>query len=214
MKFSLHLNGATTPLILEYDIDPTKAVHTGEIVGLSDGTVVSADEADAILGIAAEEHTGVHDELNARADGNRIRVCVSPDAVYETSLMYFEATGGTATTLQTTSVGLSASVKSGRAVLVSKVVGSTNTDRVGDSRRIGAVSVSGGTATVTLSSGGVPCAGDMYMFVPDAGDELALDATGKGVCFYRAGNTTKFVCVYTSDDRGVVGVKLKTPLFA
>lgn len=214
MKFSLHLNGANTPLILEYPIEPTKVVHAGEVVGLSDGMVVSADEADGILGVAAEEHKGVHDELNARADGNRLRVCVSPDAVYETPLVHFEATGGTATTLKTTSVGLSASIVSGRAVLVSKLSGSTNTDRVGDSRRISAVSVSGSTATVTLSNGGVPGAGDVYMFVPDVGDELALDATGKGICFYRAGNTVKFVSVYASDERGMVGVKLKAPIFA
>ncbi len=214
MKFSFDLTGANTPLIGEYDIDPATAVKAGEVLGLVDGSAVKADAADDILGVCAEEHTGVHDELNARADGGKIRVNISPEAVYEAPLAYFEVTGGTSTTLKTTSVGLSASVTSGKAVLVSKASGSTNTDTLGTERRIQSVSVSGSEATLTLASGGVPCAGDVYMLMPDVGDELALDAEGSGVCFYRAGNTVKFVCVYASSERGVVGVKLKKTVFA
>lgn len=214
MKFSFNVSGANAPVIREYDIAASTAVKDGEALGIADNTVVKAESGDHVLGVSAEEHTGKHDELNTRADGRKIRVNIAPSAVYETALPCFTATGGSATTLIIASSGVSTSLTSGRAVLVSKAAGSANTDKVGASRRISACAVSGSAATLTLTSGGKPAAGDVYMLIPDVGDEMYLDAAGDGVCFYRSGATVKFVCVYADEKRGVVGVKFKAPVFA
>lgn len=214
MKFTFNASGANAPLIREYDIASSTAIHAGEVVGTADDLLVKADSADSVLGVSAEEHTGKHDPLNARADGTRLRVNIAPQAVYEAALPCFTATGGTATTLVTAASGLSTSLASGCAVLLSKADGSTNTDSVGTSRRISACAISGSAATITLASGGTPAAGDIYRIIPDVGDELVLDASGMGVAFYRAATTVKFICVYTDKARGTVGVKLKAPLFA
>ena len=147
MKFSFNASGANAPLIREYDITPTFAVKEGEALGIADSIAVKADDGDHLLGVCAEEHTGVHDELNPRADGSKIRVNIAPHAVYETALPKVAAKSGGATTLVVDSAGLSASVASGRAVLVAKAATSANTDEVGSARRISACAVSGGNAT-------------------------------------------------------------------
>ena len=203
MKFTFNASGANAPLIREYDIASSTVIHAGEVVGTADNLLVKADSADSLLGVSAEEHTGKHDELNARADGTKLRVNIAPQAVYEAALPCFTATGGTETTLVTAASGLSTSLNSGCAVLISKAAGSANTDQVGSSRRISARTISGSAA-----------AGDIYRIVPDVGDELVLDASGTGVAFYRAATTVKFICAYTDKARGVVGVKLKAPLLA
>lgn len=43
---------------------------------------------------------------------------------------------------------------------------------------------------------------------------MYLDASGCGVCFFRTGATVKFICAYSDEERGVVGVKLKAPVLA
>ena len=214
MKFAFNASGANAPFIREYDIATSTAIKDGEAVGIADNKVVAAESGDHVLGVAAEEHTGKHDELNARADGGKIRVNIAPQAIYEASLPCFTATGGSATTLVIPSSGVSTSLTSGRAVLVSKADSSANTDKVGTSRRISVCAVSGSLATLTLASGGVPESGDVYRLVPDVGDEMYLDASGCGVCFFRTGATVKFICAYSDEERGVVGVKLKAPVLA
>ena len=128
MKFAFNASGANAPLIRDYDIATSTAIKDGEAVGIADNKVVAAESGDHVLGVAAEEHTGKHDELNARADGGKIRVNIAPQAIYEASLPCFTATGGSATTLVIPSSGVSASLASGRAVLISKAASSTNTD--------------------------------------------------------------------------------------
>ena len=214
MKFAFNASGANAPLIRDYDIATSTAIKDGEAVGIADNKVVAAESGDHVLGVAAEEHTGKHDELNARADGGKIRVNIAPQAIYEASLPCFTATGGSATTLVIPSSGVSTSLTSGRAVLVSKADSSANTDKVGTSRRISACAVSGSSATLTLASGGVPESGDVYRLIPDVGDEMYLDASGCGVCFFRTGATVKFICAYSDEERGVVGGKLKAPVLA
>lgn len=99
------LPGANAPFIREYDIATSTAIKDGEAVGIADNKVVAAESGDHVLGVAAEEHTGKHDELNARADGGKIRVNIAPQAIYEASLPCFTATGGSATTLVIPSSG-------------------------------------------------------------------------------------------------------------
>lgn len=214
MKFAFNDSGANAPFIREYDIATSTAIKDGEAVGITGNKAVRAESGDHVLGVAAEEHPGKHDELNARADGGKIRVNVAPQAIYEAALPSFTATGGSATTLVIPSSGVSASLTSGRAVLVSKADSSANTDKVGTSRRISACTVSGSSATLTLASGGVPGNGDVYRLIPDVGDEMYLDASGCGVCFFRTGATIKLICAYSDEERGVVGVKLKAPVLA
>ncbi len=210
----MNLSGANAPLIKEYDTASNTALKAGEAVGLSGGLVVRAKNAAKVLGVCAEEHPGVHDELNARADGKKVRVNIAPDAVYQADLPTVTPTGGSATTLVVASTGLSTSVTSGYAVLVSKGEGSGNTDKVGTKRKISSCAISGSNATLTIASGGVPSASDVYMLMPEIGDEMYLDETGAGVCFYTADNSVKLVTVYTDFTRGKVGVKAKTHIFA
>ncbi len=110
MKFAFNASGANAPLIRDYDIATSTAIKDGEAVGIADNKVVAAESGDHVLGVAAEEHTGKHDELNARADGGKIRVNIAPQAIYEASLPCFTATGGSATTLVIPSSGVSTSL--------------------------------------------------------------------------------------------------------
>ena len=215
MNFLFNLSGANAPLIKEYDILADTKVFAGEVVGLSNGKIVKANDADAILGVCAEDHKGEKDELNARADGTKVRVIIAPDAVYSAKAPKYTAqVGSTATTLVTSSKGLSVSIKSGAAILVSKAENSTNTDKIGAVRRISAVAVSGEKATVTLENGGVACEGDEYVLIPDTGSKLQLTEDGFGVCFYNSATDVQFVCVCYDEKTQCVGVKLSTTLLA
>lgn len=215
MNFLFNLSGANTPVIKEYDIAADTKVFAGEVVGLSDGTIVKADDADAIIGVCAEDHKGEKDEFNARANGTKIRVNIAPDAVYSAKApVYTASTGSTATTLVTVSSGLNVSIKSGKAILVRKAAGSTNTDKIGSARKISAVAISGATATITLEKGAAPCAGDEYVIIPEIGGKLQLEQNGKGVCFYNSATDVQFVCVCYDQKTQCVGVKLATTIFA
>ncbi|MGN1121473.1 MAG: hypothetical protein ACI4RV_03825 [Eubacteriales bacterium] len=214
MKFSFNASGANAPLIREYAIASGTAVKVGEALGMADSLAVAAADGDFLLGVCAEDHPGTHDEFNARADGTKIRVNIAPDAVYETALTQRAAISGSASTLVVDATGLSTNVNSGYVMLISKTETSANTDAVGAKRRISACAISGGNATLTVESAGTPSAGDVYLIVPDIGDELYLDAAGTGVCFYSAASTVKLLTVYTDPVRGVLGVKFKAPLLS
>ncbi len=215
MNFLFNLSGANAPLIKEYDTSADAKIFAGEVVGLRKGVIVKANDADAVLGVCAEDHKGEKDQLNARADGTKIRVIIAPDAVYSAKApKYIASSGSTATTLVTSSAGLSVSITSGKAILVSKAENSTNTDKIGTVRRISAVAVSGEKATVTLENGGIACAGDEYILIPDIGSKLQLTEDGFGVCFYNSATDVQFVCVCYDEKTQCVGVKLSTTLFA
>lgn len=215
MNFMFNITGANTPLIKEYDIASDTEVYAGELVSIENSLVIKAEDGKDVLGVCAEDHTGKADLLNARADGTKIRVNITDGAVYSAKAPEYTAKAGcTATTLVTASNGLSVSVKSGFAVLVSKADGSTNTDAVGTKRRISAVAVTGETAEVTLTDGGVPCEGDTYMIIPDIGDILYSDTENSGVCFFNSAAAASFKCVCTDEKTGFVGVKLTETVFA
>ena len=61
MNFLFNLSGANTPVIKEYDIAADEKISAGEVVGLSDGLIVKANDADSIIGVCAEDHTGEKD---------------------------------------------------------------------------------------------------------------------------------------------------------
>lgn len=210
MKFLFNASGANAPLIKEYDIASDFSVSFGEVVGMADSLVTKAGDGDFIIGVSQEEHTGEHDELNSRSDGTKIRINIAPDAVYEVPLPSYTAKSGTATTIVTDSSGLSTSLTSGYALLLSKGAGSANTDNVGTKRRISSCSVSGSTATITVAEGGTVSEGDVYLLIPDIGDEMYLDTSKTGAVFYNADSTVKLIAVCADSDRGTLGVKIKT----
>ena len=82
MDFKFNLSGNNIPLIKDFPINENESIAYGEAVGIKDGLVVKADEAEDILGVAVENHSGEKSELNARSNGNKIRVIISTDAVY------------------------------------------------------------------------------------------------------------------------------------
>ena len=214
MKFTFDLSGNGIPLIKEYDIDSETSIADGEVVGLADGKVVKADDADVVLGVAAEEHTGVRDELNARNNGTRIRVIISPDAVYGVQAKAYIASAGTENTIVVPSDGLSVGVTSGYAVLIRKAENSLNTDKIGSKRRISSCSISGKAATLTVEAGSISCDGDVYMLIPEVAGEMQLDNTGLGVCFFRQDSACKFKTVAVSEDYKTIFVKINGSVFA
>ncbi|MBQ8758841.1 MAG: hypothetical protein IJZ20_04020, partial [Clostridia bacterium] len=200
--------------IKEFDIDADTAVACGEAVGLLDDKVVRADEADSILGVSAEEHTGIHDELNTRSDGTRIRVIISPDAVYAVKNAEYAAVSGTESSLTVSSDGLSVGVTSGYAMLVGKGENSVNTDRIGSKRRISACAVNGEVATLTLEAGSVASEGDIYVLIPEIGTKLYGDEEGTGVCFFRQASRSTYTFVCADADGKILYAKLNGSVFA
>ena len=162
-----------------YPIDPETAVTMGQVVKLTAGKVVPAGqkETGALLGIAAEDHTGVEDALNFRSNAPEVLVCDSPGLIFECRAPKVIAGSGTATSLTARSgqVGGAASGAFAGGVLVmrQKAAGSGNTDAWGQRRAVTAYA-SGGV--FTLTAGGVPGEGDEYELYPPIGSAVcALD---------------------------------------
>ena len=84
-----------------YPIAAATAISAGEVVKLSAGLVVAAAAAEtgAILGIAAENHPGTADALNARANGTEILVYDNPELIFECPVPVIAAASGSATTI-------------------------------------------------------------------------------------------------------------------
>ena len=174
MKFYQKLDGGVHVSAREYDVASDTAVTQGQLVKLSEGKVVSAAAAEtgALLGVAAETHSGSADALDPRADGTRLLVIDDPDAIYQCAAPQVAASGGSPTTLVFTEGRHFAAddFNGGCVKLVSKAAESTNTDEIGTVRAISDFSVaSGSSGTFTLASGGTPCAGDVYAVFPPVG---------------------------------------------
>ena len=214
MNFMFNLAGNNIPLIKEFDIDEDTCVAYGEAVGLLDDKIVRVDEAGIILGVAAEEHTGIHDELNARSDGARIRVIISPDAVYGINNKEYVAVSGTETSVTVPSDGLSVNVTSGKVMLVKKGENSVNTEKIGTKRRITACTVSGDVATLTIEAGSVSSEGDVYVIIPETGATLCGDENGTGVCFFRQSSRATYTFVCAGSDGKTIYAKLNGSVFA
>lgn len=181
-KISYDNSGSQVMAAKEYDIATGTAVTEGSFVKLSAGKVIACVVADtaAILGIAAENHSGSADAFNIRANGLKVKVYDSPSAAYETVAPRATATSGSTTTMAAT--GLAAFADSdfvgGYIKLVSKVAASTNTDPLGT-----VYPVTGSTAatklfTFTKTAGGAVTAGDIFEIYPPVGFAKGnLDAT-------------------------------------
>lgn len=174
MKFFQKLDGGVYVSAREYDVAYNADIQEGQFVKLSQGKVVSAVAAEtgALLGVAAENHSGSADALDPRANGTRIYIIDDPDAVYQCAPPVITASGGTATTLVFTAGQYYAAddFNGGYVKLVSKASDSTNTDEIGTVREIIDYAVTPSTSgTFTLASGGTPNAGDVYAVFPPPG---------------------------------------------
>lgn len=146
----------------EYDIAPETKVLAGQVVKLAEGLVVpaGAGETGAILGYAAENHTGADDVLNPRAKGGRIVVQDAPGAVAESPAPVLTATGGTETTI---TVGGMA------AFAANAFKGGYVKGADGYVRRITASAVANNVLTLTVESGTAPAEGDRFVLFPPVG---------------------------------------------
>lgn len=174
MKFYQKLDGGVLRSAREYDIASATAITRGQLVKLSEGKVISAvvAETGALLGVAAEAHSGVADALDPRANGTKIMVFDDPSAIYQCAAPQVTAAGGSATTLVFTAGQHFANddFNGGYVKLVSKVADSTNTDAIGTVRAISDYAVTASTSgTFTIASGGTPNAGDVYAVFPPVG---------------------------------------------
>ena len=174
MKFYQKLDGAVLISAREYDIAYNADIKAGQLVKLSEGKVISAVAAEtgALLGVAAEAHSGAADALDPRANGTKILVYDDPEAVYQCAAPQITAASGSSTTLVFTAGQYFAAddFNGGYVKLVSKAAGSTNTDEIGTVRAISDYAVTASTSgTFTIASGGTPYAGDVYAVFPPPG---------------------------------------------
>ena len=219
MKFYQKLDGGVHVSAREYDIEAATAVTEGQLVKLSGGWAVpaAANETGAILGIAAENHSGAPDALDPRADGKKLLVIDDPAAVMQCAAPTVTQSGeGSATTLTAASADLAVfadgDFTGGYVKLVSKAEESTNADPIGKVRRIAGFAASG--RTFTLESGGAPCAGDVYAVFPPIGfAKGGLGAGRDALVLTAAANLPLKVVGY---DRGLGKINLiaKKHLFA
>ena len=160
-----------------YPIAGGTAIAAGSVVKLSGAVVTAAAAAETgpILGIAAENHPGVADVLNARSDGGEILVYDSPELIFECPVSMITAASGSATTLvpasgQVAAAAADDSYNGGVLVLREKAADSGNTDPVG--KRIPVTDYAKSGTVLTKESGGVPSAGDRYALYPAIGSAV------------------------------------------
>ena len=165
-----------------YPIAAGTAISAGQVVKLTNALVVaaSANETGAILGIAAENHPGVYDALNVRADGPEILVYDNPELIFECPVSLITAASGTETTIVPAAGNVAAGVaddgyNNSVLVLKAKAADSANTDPIG--ARIVVTDYTKSGTVITKASGGVPSAGDVYEMYPALGSKICgLDA--------------------------------------
>ena len=184
-----------------YPIAYNTAISAGEVVQLSGGLVVAAaaNQTNPILGIAAENHPGVADALNVRANGTEILIYDNPELVFECPAPTFAASGGTATTVTTTTTDVattSADAFNGGFLVSPK----------GNRRAITDFANNSTTNTFTVPSGETAADGDVYTLYPQIGCAAGwrLDATTLSKIVLTATGATKLKVVGHDFDRGMI----------
>ena len=196
-----------------YPIATSTAISAGQVVKLSAGLVVSAVAAEtgAILGIAAENHPGVADALNLRADGTEILVYDNPELIFECPAPVIVAASGSATTIvpdsgEVDSTSADDSFNNSVLLLVSKAAASTNTDPVG--KKIPVTDYTKSGTIITKASGGTPSAGDKYEVYPALGAAVggigSLRATYIDKLVVSTKGATKIKCVGHDFERHMI----------
>ncbi len=196
-----NLDGHVGVTAREYPIDAGTAIERGAVVKLSGGRVVLAGESEsgAVLGIAAEAHSGAADVLNVRSNGVSILVYDNPGVIFECPVPTLTASSGSAVTLVPANGEISAAAaddayNGATLVLRAKGAESSNTDPLYTHSSVSDYSKSG--TVLTKENGGVPCAGDVYEFYP---------AIGSSVCALSAGRKKAVVTAAGASALRVVG---------
>lgn len=204
--------GSVLQTARNYPIAAETAIDAGAVVKLTAGKVVlaAAAETGAILGIAAEFHSGTEDALNLRANGTEIKVCDNPTLIFECAVPVLKAASGSATTIVPASGGVDANAADdafNNAVLVlkEKAANSANTDAVGTQIVVTDYAKTG--TVMTKASGGVPSAGDVYEVYPVIGAAIggvaSLNDKRTGVTLKTVG-ATKLRCIGHDYDRHTI----------
>lgn len=204
--------GSVLQTARNYPIDAATVIDAGAVVKLSGGKVVlaAAAETGAILGIAAEFHSGTEDALNLRANGKEIKVCDNPTLIFECAAPMIKAASGSATTIVPDSGEVDASAADdsfNNAILVlkSKAASSTNTDAVGTQIVVTDYAKTG--TVMTKASGGTPSAGDVYEVYPVIGAAIggvaSLGDKRLGITLKTVG-ATKIRCIGHDYERGTI----------
>ena len=204
--------GSVLQTARNYPIDAATVIDAGAVVKLSGGKVVlaAAAETGAILGIAAEFHSGTEDALNLRANGKEIKVCDNPTLIFECDAPTIKAASGSATTIvpETGDVDAAAADDAfNNAVLVlkSKAASSTNTDALGTQIVVTDYAKTG--TVMTKASGGTPSAGDVYKVYPAIGAAIggvaSLGDQRLGITLKTVG-ATKLRCIGHDYERGTI----------
>lgn len=184
MTYSFNLNGSGYPVVKEFFTEKTACIKAGQAVYLDENGIVNSKAEGTLLGVAAEDHSGVKDILNERADGEKIRVDITKDAFYRMACPVFEAIEEGDTTSLICQSTMADADTYGFLILKEKGEGSINTDAIGTRRKIESVSASGSRLDFTVEAGGKICRGDKYAFCPMPGFVGSVDELG--TCFSAA----------------------------
>lgn len=181
----MDVSGAVLQSEREYDIASATEIAAGAFVKLEKGLVVPAVSAEtgALIGIAAEAHTGAEDALNPRSNGTRIIVRDAPGAIFACPAPVVEAiSGSNASTVKfTAATGAGANAFDGGYIK----------DKTGAVRRITTGSESSGTVTLTVESGDTVAVGDKIVLYPPVGcTKLALSDDATTLLAAKAGATS------------------------
>ena len=181
----MDVSGAVLQSEREYDIASATEIAAGAFVKLEKGLVVPAVSAEtgALIGIAAEAHTGAEDALNPRSNGTRIIVRDAPGAIFACPAPVVEAiSGSNASTVKfTAATGAGANAFDGGYIK----------DKTGAVRRITTGTESAGTVTLTVESGDTVAVGDKIVVYPPVGcTKLAVGDDGTNMVITKSGATS------------------------
>lgn len=199
MKF-LYCDGGS-PTIRELQLlDSTSPIRKGTPIAIMpSNTGVYASISTDIIGISMEDHSGVADDFNPRSNGPTLRVLCPSNAVYELDAPIYKVTEDC--TCSANSIVADGHYTSDSsccfAVLIKKGEGSTNTDKIGQKRKISSIYEYGydGLYEFVVTTGGTACPGDEYAILPGIGNKnLALMSYDE---FYLNNTPDTFVCVGT-----------------
>lgn len=192
-----------------YPIAAATDIKAGAVVKLSAGLVVSAAAAEtgAILGIAAENHPGVADALNSRANGAEILVYDNPELIFECPVSVIAAASGSATTIVPAEGDVASTVaddgyNNSVLVLIGKAANSTNTDPVGTHIVVTDYTKSG--TIITKASGGTPSEGDKYQMFPALGSKICGLDSGRSNLVVSATGATAIQVIGHDFERGMI----------
>lgn len=201
MDYYMNGAGIASVCIREFETDHGDDISRGTAMTLKNGVAVPATNEDVILGVLASDYYAEKDELIPDSGNGRVRVIITPCAIYKAEPSQTVITQkGTETSVSVTDITMPAdenALAGGYVKLIFKKETSANTDRIGAVRRI----VSSEANTLTLEEGGVADIGDIYVIVPPAGFcNLALSENAKSLVFTAdAGNTAKVVCALSEN---------------